>query len=79
MVRGVYWHKASKAWCAKIGFRGRYYLLGYYKHLEDAAAARREAEEHLFGDFLSWYDAQKESGAPGAPPQPSTQTTQTKG
>ena len=78
-VRGVYWHKASKAWCAKIGFRGRNYLLGYYRHLEDAAAARKEAEEHLFGDFLSWYDAQKESGAPGDPPQPSTQTTQTKG
>lgn len=42
-------------WRAQITFKGKTYLLGTYSRIEDAAAARKEAEERIFGEFLEWY------------------------
>ena len=43
-VAGVYWHKASGKWCARINSQGRQIHLGYYDTLEDAKTARIAAE-----------------------------------
>lgn len=42
-------------WRAQITFKGKTYNLGTYIKVEDAAAARKEAEEKIFGEFLEWY------------------------
>jgi hypothetical protein len=48
-VVGVSWHKRSAKWCAHIGVDGKLNHLGYFDSIEDAAAARAEAEtEHNF-------------------------------
>lgn len=54
-VRGVYYSTKRKKWIAQIMFQQKCYYLGGYDRLEDAAEARREAEEKIFGDFLRWY------------------------
>ena len=33
------------------------YWLGTFDKIEDAVSARKEAERHLYGDFLEWYEA----------------------
>ena len=43
-------------WVAQIMFQQKCYYLGGYDQIDDAAEARAEAEEKLFGDFLRWYD-----------------------
>lgn len=43
-VMGVSWYKRYGKWCAKIGIDGKDICLGYFDKLEDAAAARKEAE-----------------------------------
>lgn len=40
---------------AYINFRRKQYHLGEYCRIEDAIAARAEAEERIYGDFLAWY------------------------
>lgn len=52
-VRGV--HKANGKWCARIRFKHKSYWLGAYDTKEEAAEARRIAEENMYGDFLQWY------------------------
>lgn len=42
-------------WKAQITFKGKRYDLGTYERIEDAAAARKKAEERIFGEFLAWY------------------------
>lgn len=54
-VTGVYRNKRKNQWAAEIMFKKKYYFLGYYDKLEDAARARKEAEKELHGDFLDWY------------------------
>lgn len=54
-IRGVYRNKNSNKWVAKITFKGKQYNLGSYTEKEDAAKARKEAEDRLFGGFLEWY------------------------
>lgn len=54
-VRGVYWHKHIGRWNARIQFQGKAYSLGYFKDIQEAAAARKIAEKELHGDFLDWY------------------------
>ena len=51
-VRGVFWHNRRKKWCAQIKFQGKLRHLGYFDELEDAAKARRKAEEELFDPIL---------------------------
>ena len=41
---------------AYINLRRKQYHLGLYSTLEEAAAARAEAEEEMYGDFIRWYE-----------------------
>lgn len=41
---GVYWHKATGKWSAEIQNNGERHHLGLFKSLEDAIAARADAE-----------------------------------
>lgn len=54
-IKGVTWDSNRNKWIAQIRFRGKKYYLGRYEDKEDAAKARMEAEEQLFGNFLEWY------------------------
>lgn len=40
---------------AYINFKRKQYHLGKYNTLEEAAYARKEAEEKIYGNFLEWY------------------------
>lgn len=42
-------------WIARITFKGKVYNLGTYVDINDAIAARKKAEQRLFGEFLEWY------------------------
>lgn len=50
-IRGVSWNKRQKKWEAKIKLNRRTRHLGCFKDINDAAEARRQAEEELFGEF----------------------------
>lgn len=52
-IRGVTPDK--DCYVAKITFKGKTYNLGRFMYLEDAAKARKKAEENIYGDFLKWY------------------------
>lgn len=54
-VKGVTWNSESGKWIAHIGFKGVRYYLGRYEEIADAAEARSQAEENLYGDFFAWY------------------------
>ncbi len=54
-VKGVSYMKRYGAYRAYINFRRKQYHLGTYKSLEDAAAARKAAEQRIHGGFLRWY------------------------
>lgn len=54
-IKGVWYDQRRGKWTADIMFRRKKYRLGRYKKKEDAAAARKEAEERLHGGFLEWY------------------------
>lgn len=54
-VRGVYWSESQGYWIAKIGFKGKKYYLGSSTDFDTAVSYRKEAEEHLYGEFLDWY------------------------
>lgn len=58
-VRGVYYSSKRNKWIAQIMFKKKCYYLGGYDRLEDAAKARAEAEEKVFGDFLKWYEEER--------------------
>ena len=55
-IKGVSWDKARSKWVAQIVFQGKNYYLGRYDKKEDAAEARRIAEDKLFNNFLEWYN-----------------------
>jgi hypothetical protein len=50
-VTGVSWYKAYGKWNAQIHVQRKRINLGYFESLEDAAAARRDAEVKYFGEF----------------------------
>lgn len=52
-VKGVYYQKGK--WIAKIVFQQKQYHLGQYENIEDAAKARKEAEELLFDGVAAHY------------------------
>ena len=49
--RGVSYHRQSGKWQAYIKKDGKQYALGMYINLEDAVAARKEAEEKYYGEY----------------------------
>lgn len=48
-------HRANGKWGAAITFQKKTYWLGTFNTIKDAAEARKEAEKHLYKDFLVWY------------------------
>ena len=54
-VKGVIFNTQSGKWESRIMLKGKSYWLGAYLNKSDAIAARKTAEEKLFGDFLEWY------------------------
>ena len=58
-VRGVSCGKDGK-YTAYIQFKGVQYRLYYGADKDKAVAARKEAEQRIFGEFLTWYNAQKD-------------------
>lgn len=60
-VTGV--NKFKDKYRAVIMFRRKQYSLGLYNNIEDAAAARKEAEKHIYGDFLEWYENSRKEEA----------------
>lgn len=44
-VDGVYWHKQSGKWMARLKSNGKWIYLGTYADLDEAIAIRRRAEE----------------------------------
>lgn len=59
---GVYLNKKNGKWVAQITFKGKTYYLGSFMKIEDAAKARKIAEERIYGEFLEWYYAAYPSG-----------------
>lgn len=58
-VAGVSFHANKGQWYARISFKGKSHSLGYYDNLEDAIAARKEAEKRLFDNFVASTDKKK--------------------
>ena len=54
-IRGVTWIKKAQKWRASITFQEKYIYLGRFENIEDAAAARKEAEEKYFRPMLEKY------------------------
>jgi hypothetical protein len=57
---GVYWHKRISKWQASIRKNSVDKHLGYFPSFLDAVAARRAAENRLFGDFAPRRNTEKE-------------------
>ncbi|MCC0700822.1 hypothetical protein KGF42_15770 [Clostridioides sp. ZZV15-6383] len=51
-IRGVYWNKEKRKYCAQIEFKKTHYSLGYYDNIEDAEKAYIEAKDNLHNKFL---------------------------
>lgn len=52
---GIFWRKHKNKWEATLTFQGQRHFLGYFKKLEDAVKARKEAEEIYFRPILEKY------------------------
>lgn len=59
-VTGVWYDKSKNLWSAEIMFKHKKYYLGRYAKKEDAINARKAAEEEIFGEFLEWYEENKQ-------------------
>lgn len=55
-VKGVWFDKSRNKYCAEIFLKGKKYHLGRYEKLEDAAKARKRAEEELFHPIIEEYE-----------------------
>lgn len=54
-IRGVSWNKRRNKWDVRMQFQKKPIYLGMYDNLEDAAQARKEAEEKYFKPILEKY------------------------
>ena len=52
-VKGVYWKKCHKKWCAQIKIDGISIHIGYYDDLEDAKIARINRANQAFGIYTN--------------------------
>jgi hypothetical protein len=61
-VRGVCWNKQKQKWTAYIRFRDKRYFLGGFNTKNEAAEARRQAEDEIYKPFLDtvepWFVAE---------------------
>lgn len=51
-VKGVSWSKSRNKWIAQIYHQGKPFYLGRYTDIDDAIAARKEAEEEIKRNIL---------------------------
>jgi hypothetical protein len=49
--KGVYWHKKAGKWMVSVGLEYRSIYIGLYDNLDEAIAARKDAERTYFGEF----------------------------
>ena len=49
-------------WIAQICFKRTNYRLGYYSNIEDAAKARKDAEEKFYKPIIEKYKGEKNDG-----------------
>ncbi len=49
-IRGVYWYKRDKKWCADIQVLGKTYHIGRFKTIEEAEAAAKRARFEWWGE-----------------------------
>lgn len=61
-VRGVSWHKGKGKWRATLCYKGKDMHLGYFDTIDEAAAARKEAEEKYYAPILEKYKDIKPEG-----------------
>ena len=54
-VKGVFWDKSREKWSASITFQGKKISLGRFDIIEDAAKARKAAEEKYHKPMLEKY------------------------
>ena len=59
-IRGVSWCTSKQKYIATITFQKKQYYLCASTDIEVCKSARKEAEEHIFGDFIKWYEENKE-------------------
>lgn len=57
-ITGVNYIKNIKKWNASIFFKGKKINLGYFKNIDDAIKARKDAEEKYFKPILEKYKEQ---------------------
>lgn len=50
-VKGVFWNRRLKKWQCSISVNNRTIYIGIFNDINDASAARREAEDRYFGEF----------------------------
>lgn len=55
-IRGVSWCSSKQKYIATITFQKKTYYLCSSEKIEICKQARQEAEKHLFGNFLEWYE-----------------------
>lgn len=58
-IKGVCWSSQKQKYRAQITFKGKVYHLGFYDKLEDAAKARKQAEEKMFGSFVAEHNKEE--------------------
>ena len=51
--KGIYFHKKSNKWVARIKMNGNYIQLGYYENVDDAIKARLEAVIQHHGEYAN--------------------------
>ncbi len=51
--RGVDWCKSARAWRARVWVDGRETLVGYYATEEEAARAREQAAQAIYGEYVT--------------------------
>ena len=49
--RGLVWRPKKKRWAVRIGYQGKFFRLGLFKDIVDAAKAYDKAAVNLFGEF----------------------------
>lgn len=50
-MKGIHWVSTAQKWQARIARDGKHKHLGLFESIDDAKAARAEAERRLFGEF----------------------------
>ena len=50
--KGVNWHKASKKWEARIGFKNKRIHLGFFKNIKDAVNIYNVSAIKFYGEFV---------------------------